>query len=227
MRLTLVFALLVLVFPATQAGASWWQDEPMTTEETELLSEFARDQLPPDFSGVDFAEVRTRKQKYESRRSEEQPKRTSSESLYFYGAFPDSLNNGDYRERYAIWCVILSEYAQSEVMSKREDCNQGVERLLTYEGVESEVELDEVVELDVARALLDFLATQIGPVRGQPLITRSDFSELDRIGIRNGRPKRVVVYWTVGSTTFSLSYEISTDDGYVFLNRRDESYVTD
>jgi hypothetical protein len=220
-------ALFVLGIPTLCASAGWWQEVPATEEETEAIRELAEKELPPELSGNGFEFVRIEKQQIEYQSGDVPRKQGKSENLRFYGAFPDSLNYGDYRESYGIRCSIYTEYVESEVSTKRENCDQGVERFLIHEDVDSELRLDEVVELDLAKAFLGFLTTQIGPMRGRPLITQSDFSKFERIGIRRGRPERVVVYWSGGSTTYGISFEVEKEDGFTFKNMRDESYVDD
>ena len=222
-------SLLVLALCALPSAviAGWWTEVPSTEEENVAITRLAKSKLHPEYSDVDFHSVTIRKQEIEYEIGEQNPKSGRTESLSLYGTFPDSYRTDDYRERHAIRCEIYAEFVEAEVTKKRESCEQRFERYLNFEGVTAELRLDNGVSLDLARAYLKFLSTQIGPVRGQPLITRSDFSDFERIGVRPGRPKRVVVYWSGGSTTYGISFEVKGSDEYQFDHMQDESFVVD
>jgi hypothetical protein len=220
-------AILVLCASPSAVSAGWWTEVPSSEEEDVAIMRLARSELLPEFSEVDFDSVTIKKQEIEYEIGEQDPKSGRTESLTLYGTFPVSHRAEDYREQHAIRCEIYAEFVNSEVTKKRENCEQGIERFLIFEGVAAELRLDSAISLDLAKAYLQFLSTQIGPVRGQPLITQSDFSEFERIGIRRGRPKRVIVYWSGGSTSYGISFEVKGDDEYQFEHMQDESYVVD
>jgi len=220
-------SLVVLALVTVPCMADWWRDVDVPDEEATAISNLARESLPDELLEVDFESVSIKKQIIDYQTLDDPPQDGRSENLYFYGVMPNSRETGNYRERYAIRCRIYTESVDSSAVSTKERCDQGMERLLRRTGIVDEVLLESGVDLELAIAFLDFLSTQIGPKRGQPLITEKDFSEFQRMSIRNGRPKRVVVYWGTGSTTFGLSYEVVSDSGYTFMNMEDMSYVSD
>ena len=217
----------LLAFPSGAQG-SWFEEVPFSEEEELAITRLARSELAPDFLEVEFESVTILKTLAEYQIDVDDPRIGRTERLRFYGTFSESIRTEDYRERYAIRCSISTYFVESEVTRTSERCEQGNERYLRYEGVASEVLLDEHVELDLAKTFLDFLETQIGPVRGQPFVTQEDFSAFDRIRIPMGRPKRIAVHWSCGgSVDCGFSFVIMNENPYEFGLRQDISIIND
>ena len=89
--------------------------------------------------------------------------------------------------------------------------------MLTYEGVESELLLDEDVNLRLAKAFLDFLSSQIGSTSEEPVISFSDFSSFKQISYWPGSPDKVSAQWSVSRASGNILFcEVNEGDGYQF-----------
>ena len=122
----------VLILLATPSAASTIRliEVPTTADEDRTLIQFARSELPSDYSTVEFDSISIGKTEVEHTIGKEDPKIRKRERLTLYGVFPDSHYTEEYRERYAIECTIKVQSVDGEILEEQQECVQGIERIV-------------------------------------------------------------------------------------------------
>jgi hypothetical protein len=80
-----------------------------------------------------------------------------TESVNFYGEFPQDIQTDRYSERRYIRCHMSIDYRDNAAVKQRDGCTEVLSRRMQHQGLEHEVILREGVSVEDATAYLDYL----------------------------------------------------------------------
>jgi len=180
---------------------------PYTEAEIDELAEYSHELLAQRLQNMEFERSEIEKCELVVRRRHDHGVDATFVTTRFKAIYPNRSSEPDLKIHDTVECRLVQIFLDSKRTSIERKCSLGVQNLIRFPSVSSEVEVGGEIKVDVARKFLEFLTQRIGETIDRQIFSADQFASISSIsGFDSGNRLSVIaVYESNGCSTYTIA----------------------